>query len=59
MTSLASKKQIDPVVKDVIDNLTKAYSESEGKTKAGRVLRFIVRFVPLSTIIDALVHKNK
>lgn len=52
-------KQIDPVLKEAIDGFIKAYSESEAKTKAGRLLRFIVRFVPLSTIVDALVHKNK
>lgn len=54
-----STKQINPVVKDAIDGLTKAYSESEGKTKAGRILRFIVRVIPLSTILSALVHKSK
>jgi hypothetical protein len=54
-----SKKQIDPVVKNAIDGLTKAYTETEGQTKAGRALRFILRAIPLSTIISALAHKSK
>lgn len=53
------KKQIDPTVKDALNNLTKAYTESEGKTKAGRLFRFILRIVPLGTILSAVVHKNK
>lgn len=52
------KKQIDPVVKDVLNELTKAYTESEGKTKAGRFFRFALRFVPIGTILNALVHKK-
>lgn len=54
-----SKKQIDPTVKDALNGLTKAYTDSEGKTKAGRIFRFILRVVPLGTILNALVHKNK
>ena len=53
------KKHIDPIVKKAVDELTKVYVESEGKTKAGRILRFILRVVPLSTILSALVHKRK
>lgn len=53
------KKQIDPVVKNAIDGLTRAYTETEGKTKAGRALRFILRVIPLSTIVSALAHKSK
>lgn len=54
-----SKKQINPVVKDAIDGLTKAYTETEGKTKAGRFLRFLLRVIPVSTLISAIAHKNK
>ena len=53
------KKQINPVVKDAIDGLTSAYTQTEGKTKAGRILRFILRVIPLSTIVSALAHKSK
>lgn len=51
-------KNIDPIVKEALDNLTKTYTESQGKTKAGRFLRLIVSIIPLGTIVDALVHKN-
>jgi|LakMenE01Jun11ns_1017448.scaffolds.fasta_scaffold5380000_2 hypothetical protein len=33
------------------------YSKSEATTGAGRWLRFLVRFVPVETIIKALAHK--
>lgn len=54
-----SKKQINPQVKDALDGLTKAYTETEGKTKAGRFLRFVLRVIPIGTLLDAIVHKNK
>ena len=54
-----SKKQINPEVKNALDGLTKAYTETEGKTKAGRFLRFLLRVVPVSTLIEAVIHKNK
>jgi len=55
-------KQIDPnnpIVKDALDGLTKAYTESEGKTRAGRFFRLVLRIIPLSTIVSALVHKKR
>ena len=52
------KKQIDPIVKGVLNELTRAYVESEAKTKAGRIFRFALRFIPLDVILSALVHKK-
>ena len=53
------KKQIDPTVKDALNELTKAYTETQGKTNAGRIFRFILRIIPIGTILNALIHKNK
>lgn len=53
------KKKIDPVVKEALNELTKAYTESEGKTSAGRIFRFVLRIIPLGTILNALIHKKK
>lgn len=53
------KKQIDPIVKDALNELTKAYTDSKGKTPLGRIFRFVLKIIPLGTILNALVHKNK
>lgn len=42
-----------------LDSLTKSYSESKATTEAGRILRFIARIIPLSTVLKIIVHKNK
>lgn len=49
------------VAKEMINNelnrVAKIYSESKATTNAGRVLRFIARFVKAETIIKLFAHK--
>lgn len=53
------KKKIDPDVVEAMNNLTSVYTSSKGKTKLGIWLRMILRIVPLGTLLDAVVHKNR
>jgi hypothetical protein len=45
-----------PIV-DLLDAGATAYSDSNATTNAGRVLRFISRFLKPSTIIKMFAHK--
>jgi hypothetical protein len=45
-----------PIV-DLLDAGANAYSESTATTNAGRVLRFISKFIKPSTIIKLFAHK--
>lgn len=45
-----------PIV-DLLDAGATAYSDSNATTNAGRVLRFITRFIKPSTIIKMFAHK--
>ena len=47
---------IDPI-KAVLDEAAYRYSDSPATTNAGRVLRFISRFIKPSTIIKLFAHK--
>lgn len=51
------KKEIPPLVKKVLNNAAKTYSESKATTNAGRVLRFICRFVSVDTVVKLFAHK--
>ena len=51
------KKEIPPLVKNVLNNAAKTYSESKATTNAGRVLRFIARFVSVDTVVKLFAHK--
>lgn len=53
------KKQIPPLVKIVLDDAAKTYSESPATTNAGRVLRFISRFITVDMVIQLFAHKLK
>lgn len=53
------KQQLPPVIGGALDKLTKAYSESEATTNAGRVLRFLARFVTVDMVLKILTHKNR
>lgn len=50
-------KKIPPLVKLVLNDAAKAYSESPATTNAGRVLRFISRFITVDTVIQLFAHK--
>lgn len=51
------KKEIPPVIKDALDKAAQQYSRSEATTNAGRVLRFIARFVSVDTVVKIFAHK--
>jgi hypothetical protein len=51
------KKEIPIQVKNVLDNAAKTYSKSKATTNAGRVLRFICRFVSVDTVVKLFAHK--
>jgi len=51
------KKEIPPVIKNVLDNAAKTYSESKATTNAGVVLRFFARFVSVDTVVKLFAHK--
>ncbi len=51
------KKEIPPIVKEVLNNAAKTYSESKATTNAGRILRFICKFVSVDTVIKLFAHK--
>jgi len=51
------KQEVPKEVKDAFDEAAKKYSESEAKTDAGRIFRFILRFISPSTIYKAVLHK--
>lgn len=47
---------VDPI-KSILDEAANKYSDSPATTNAGRVLRFISRFIKPSTIIKLFAHK--
>jgi len=51
------KKEIPFYVKHTLDSAAQLYSESKATTNAGRVLRFIARFVSVDTVIKLFAHK--
>lgn len=51
------KEQIPPEISNLLDEAAKKYSESKATTDAGRLLRFIARFISPTTIIKLFAHK--
>ena len=49
-------ESIDPI-KTILDEAAYRYSDSPATTNAGRVLRFISRFIKPSTIIKLFAYK--
>lgn len=49
-------ESVDPI-KSMLDEAAYRYSDSPATTNAGRVLRFISRFIKPSTIIKLFAHK--
>jgi hypothetical protein len=52
-------KQIPPLVKEVLQHAAREYSDSNATTNAGRVLRFIARFITSDIIVQLFAHKFK
>lgn len=44
-------------LQDALNESAKAYSNSPATTNAGRILRFIARILPPTTIIKLFAHK--
>lgn len=51
------KKEIPPVIKTALDTAAQEYAKSPATTNAGRVLRFIARFISVDTVIKLFAHK--
>ena len=51
------KKEIPTEVTDLLTKAAQTYAESPATTGAGRVLRFLARFVTVETVIKILTHK--
>jgi hypothetical protein len=50
-------KEMPPLVKVVLDDAAKTYSESKATTNAGFILRFVARFITVDTVIKLFAHK--
>lgn len=48
----------EPITK-ALNEVAKSYSESPATTNAGRVLRFISRFITVDTVIKLFAHKMR
>jgi len=53
------KQQLPPVVSGALNELQRKYSESPATTNAGRVLRFVSRFVTVDMLLKLIVAKKK
>jgi hypothetical protein len=49
--------KIPEPVQELLDSAATEYSRSEATTNAGRILRFICRFIKPTTIIKMFAHK--
>lgn len=54
---MADLQKIPTPIVELLDAGATAYSDSNATTNAGRVLRFISRFLKPSTIIKIFAHK--
>jgi hypothetical protein len=54
---MAQLDNIPEPIKNALDGVAQEYSNSYATTNAGRVLRFICRFIKPSTIIKMFAHK--
>lgn len=53
------ENRIPPVIGEIVNELTKKYSESPATTNAGRVLRIVSRFITLDMLLKLIVQKNR
>lgn len=44
--SVGKKDQIPPIIIDGVEQVVNEYEETPAKTKGGKILRFLVRFLP-------------
>jgi len=52
-------KEIPTEITQALNDVLKSYSASPANTNAGRVLRFLARFITVETVIKVLAHKLK
>lgn len=53
------KTEIPKEIENVLNYGAKMYADSPATTNAGRVLRFLARFIKAETIIKLFAHKLK
>ena len=51
-------QEIPPIINQAVNDLAKKYAESKATTNAGRVLRFVSRFVTLDMLLKLITHKK-
>lgn len=51
------EKELPKEINEALEGLKKEYVNSPATTKAGTVIRTIVKFIPLTWLLKALVHK--
>lgn len=56
---MTQDQKIPQPIKNAVDELAKKYSESPATTNAGRILRFIARFVTVDTLLKIIAYKSK
>jgi hypothetical protein len=53
-----NNQEIPQPIKDMLDKAAVTYSQSPATTNAGRILRFIAKFVSVDIITKLFVHKT-
>lgn len=56
---MSQDQKLPQPIKNAVDELTKKYSESPATTNAGKVLRFVARFVTVDLLLKLLASKKK
>jgi len=56
---MSQRKEFPPVINHAINDLTRKYSESPATTNAGRVLRFVAKFVTVDMLLKLITHKTR
>jgi hypothetical protein len=51
------KNQLPPIIEMALNEAAKKYSESPATTNAGRVLRFLSRFITVDTVVKLFAYK--
>lgn len=52
-------RKLPKEIEDALKEVSKKYTESEATTNAGRVLRFLARFISLDTLAKVVASKIK
>lgn len=52
-------KNLEDGVKVALQTGLDAYAQSPATTKAGRIFRFIAKFIPVDELIGMVIHKTK